>query len=120
MHQLYHIINLFACQVNNSDLDIIVTEQLWIQIAERYNPPAKVALSGDTALELTIHLEIFRTWPPFEETGFLIDAADIINGVRYVKLEHVLEWKSWLGREKDREDINNMRRFLAEHRVLGK
>ena len=74
----------------NKDLDIIVTQDLWDEIVKVYNPPTQIALSGDLALELTPNIEIFKTWPPFDHTDFLIKNADFFDGVRYVKLEYVL------------------------------
>ena len=31
--------------------------------------------------------------------------ADIIDGIRYVRLEHMIVWKSRMGRDKDLRDI---------------
>jgi len=96
----------------NKDLDLIVTQGLWDDIVKEYNPPTQIALSGNLVLELTPNIEIFKTWPPFDDTDFLIINADYFDGVRYVKLEHVLAWKSSFGREKDIEDIKRIRSYI--------
>ena len=37
--------------------------------------------------------------------GRLIDEADIIDSVKFVRLEPVLRWKMCVGREKDLRDV---------------
>ena len=58
------------------------------------------------------NIEIFNNWLPFKDINVLIDSADIIEGFRFVKLEYVLEWKKFLGREKDLIDIKLIENYL--------
>ena len=58
-------------------------------------------------------IEVFDHWYPGEwNVNELIDTADIVGGVRFVKLEHVLEWKRRMAREKDLEDIKLTEEYL--------
>jgi hypothetical protein len=44
----------------------------------------------------------------------LIEEADIIDGIRFVKLEEVLKWKRARNAEKDKADIELIERFLEK------
>jgi hypothetical protein len=59
------------------------------------------------------NIEVVRDMLPwFDDLDTLIDDADIIDGIRYVKLEHVLKWKKEMNREKDKNDIKIIEEFL--------
>ncbi len=52
------------------------------------------------------------TWSVGEvDTGHLIDTAEVIDGLPFVRLEHVVDYKRLANRPKDREHL----RLLAEH-----
>ena len=92
----------------NGDIDLIVKPPLWDSLSRTY--PAK----GSKTL-FCGHLEIFRDWRPwFENTSQLIDEADVINKIRYVKLDSVLEWKKAMNRQKDKEDIRLIENYFTE------
>lgn len=91
-----------------NDLDIIVMPDLWNKLEEKYRDK-KVK---DDVIRIG-NIEIFKSWiPPFENTKELIDTADVIDGIRFVKLEYVLKWKQMLNREKDKEDIKLIQDYL--------
>jgi len=46
----------------------------------------------------------------------LIDGAEIIDGLPFVKLERVLAWKKLNTREKDLKDIEVIEKFLRTHK----
>jgi hypothetical protein len=48
----------------------------------------------------------------------LVDTADIIEDIRFVKLEHVLNWKRMMGREKDLKDIGLIETYLHQQKGL--
>jgi len=87
----------------NEDIDIIVRPGLW-------NELISVFPSVNEKLIKLNHIEIFKHWLPwFPDVNELIDKADLINNIRFVRLENVLIWKKALKREKDLNDI-----FLLE------
>jgi hypothetical protein len=90
-----------------NDLDIIVTKKLWNKLIEKYNPTEK----GN---EIIIsNISIFQDWKPwFSEIETLIKGADIIDEIRYVKLDKVMKWKQNLNREKDQKDIQLIKKYL--------
>jgi len=44
----------------------------------------------------------------------LIDDAEIIDGLPFVKLEYVVKYKKQDGREKDLKDIETIEKFLLK------
>ncbi|MFF6954966.1 hypothetical protein [Streptomyces sp. NPDC008317] len=58
-------------------------------------------------------IEIFQSWVtdsfPVEE---LIDTAEIFDGIRFVRLPHVLSYKRLLGRKKDAFDVAAIERYM--------
>lgn len=91
------------------DLDIVVTEELWKELLKNYFPDTenqeKIILHRSRTTGET-EIEAFRNWRPiFSDVNSLIDSADIIDGVRFVNLENVKKWKTEMGREKDKADL---------------
>ncbi|MFA5176359.1 MAG: hypothetical protein WC413_03835 [Candidatus Nanoarchaeia archaeon] len=89
----------------NKDLDIIAKKDLFKELSKKYELNEKGAVKiGE--------IEIFIYWPPFKELDSLIDDAEIINGIRFVKLDKVVEWKKYRNNEKDQNDIKLINKFI--------
>lgn len=89
------------------DLDIVVRKDVWDELAEKYpkNEKGNGLQIGD--------IEAFDSWSPwFEDPNMLIETAEIIDGLPFVKLEHVVSWKKAMGREKDLNDLQLIEKFL--------
>ncbi len=98
--------NLRECH----DIDIIVTEDLWKIMSDK-NWENSVAASGCSYLK-SGEIELFRDWAPGEwHIDDLINQAEIIDGLPFVRLEEVLKWKKIINREKDRRDIEIIESF---------
>lgn len=96
----------------NDDIDVIVRENIWQKLIKEYSQNVK--LNKEIAIG---HLSFFRDWLPwFNDVDGLIDSADIINDIRYVKLEYVKQWKVACGRIKDLEDIRQINKYLNENK----
>jgi hypothetical protein len=91
------------------DLDLIVKPELWDELCKKYkNENNKVIHIG--------RIDVFRHWEPwFDDIIPLIDTADIIDGIRYVKLDYLLKWKKAMNREKDQKDIEMINEFLKKN-----
>lgn len=74
------------------------------------NDELALALGFDPAIAEII--PGFREYTP--DPQYLIDNAEIINGVPFVKLEEVIKWKKAFGRPKDLEDIKRIEEFLKK------
>ena len=93
------------------DLDIIVKNDLWQEIVGKY--PSK---DGRNDAMRIGNVDIFKDWKPwFSDVNELIDSADVISGFRLVKLEYVLRWKKFMGREKDKRDIELITEYLQRN-----
>lgn len=95
------------------DLDVIVTLDLWKRLAKKY--PTK-----DSGEKLKIDLgeiEILAN-PIIYSAEQLIREADIINGIRYVKLTILMRLKKAMGRKKDFKDIELIRGYLEKDKLI--
>jgi hypothetical protein len=89
------------------DLHIIVKKDVWDVLDRKF-----MARNNFGAIILG-NIEVVRDMLPwFDDLDTLIDDADIIDGIRYVKLEHVLKWNKEMNREKDKNDIKIIEEFL--------
>lgn len=92
-----------------NDIDLIVKEELWNKLIKEYS------FNEDKGCIQIGHIEIFKNWSPwFNDVNELIDSAEIINGLPFVRLDYVLEWKSKLGREKDFKDLGLIKKYIYE------
>lgn len=89
---------------DTNDLDLIVKENLWKELSKKYSQNANGGLQIG-------NIEIYHKWHG-EEVGELIDSAEEIIGYKFVKLKYVLEWKEKMGRDKDKADIQLIKKFL--------
>lgn len=92
------------------DLDLLIKKDLWDELAKIYPLDEKgVALRAG-------HIELFSHWEPwFKQTDELIDSAEMIEGLPFVRLPYVLEWKKQMNREKDRQDVILLEKYLSEN-----
>lgn len=93
---------------DSRDIDIIVKQSLWDKLAKKY------PIKNGKLIELGF-MEIFRDWSPFfNEVDNLIDDSDLFQGIQFVKLKYVLEWKNISLREKDKKDIKLINDYLRK------
>ncbi len=96
------------------DVDLIVTKDVF----EKFKTRGKefTTNSGNEGLLFDvdgIEVEMFYEWAPGEWNATeLINDADVMDGVRFVQLDKVLEWKKIMGREKDLADIEIINKYL--------
>jgi hypothetical protein len=92
------------------DLDVIARGTAWEQVLDLSRrgvllapetPPSRL---GRMVCHPEESIEIFDRWPDVD-VDKLIDSAKLIDGVPFVQVGDVLEWKSGANREKDRRDI---------------
>lgn len=94
------------------DLDIVVTKDLYKRLKKRFpeNPRRK-------GLIRIGEIEICASWswePKIKRLKIekMIKRAELIRGLRFFKLEDLIEWKKKLGRKKDFKDINLIKKYL--------
>ncbi len=92
----------------NKDLDIIVKWELWDELIFKYEVK-------DDEIEIG-NLHIVRNlFPDVGHVDSLIYESEVINGIHYVKLEKLLQWKKIKRRDKDLEDIKLIENYLNQH-----
>lgn len=90
------------------DVDIIVKAGLWKKLSLKYKP-------GNGNVIHIGNIEVYKDWKPWlGSIGSLIESADMINGLPFVKLKFVLKWKKLFNREKDKRDIKLIKEFLKK------
>jgi hypothetical protein len=94
------------------DIDIIMTEDTWNEYQNKTGWTTRTRPSGDNYLEWE-DIELCKNWwPGTWNIQQLIDNAEIIDGLPFVRLEDVIRWKRSRGREKDSKDIVIIENFL--------
>jgi hypothetical protein len=92
------------------DIDIIVTEDLWNEYKNK-NWEIKIMPYGSQYL-CDGEIELWKDWYPGKwNIQELVDEAEMIDELPFVRLERVLEWKKLSGREKDLKDIEIIEKF---------
>jgi hypothetical protein len=88
------------------DIDIIVTQELWDELAKKYPLHHKETVKGPVTSMAVGNIEIYKDWlnltPIVPE---LIETAETINDLPFVQLKYVIEWKNYMGRDKDKNDL---------------
>lgn len=96
------------------DIDIIVTEDIWNIYLKKDGWKLKRMDHGSEYL-WNNYIELWKDWRPgIWDIEKLIKEAEIIDGLPFVKLEYVIQWKKLLGREKDLHDIELIEKYLAK------
>lgn len=96
------------------DLDVIVTEDIFDDLKQKSEFKLGTKKSNDEYLEKD-GIEFYKNWYPGEEWDIkkLINEAETINDLPFVKLEKVLKWKKLIMREKDIKDIELIENYLS-------
>jgi hypothetical protein len=92
------------------DVDVIVSASLFAELSLRYG--AQEHAHGLNKIQVG-NVELLDGWyPDVGALQTLIDEADWIDGLPFVKLAKVLEWKEKFGRSKDGPDIETIKAHL--------
>jgi len=95
------------------DLDLVVLPELWEVLAKKY--PVAEGGWGPKA-HLTENIEAIDKPAIGFSASEVIKGADIFDGIRFVKLEVLREWKIRLGREKDLADIKLIDKLISDEK----
>lgn len=100
----------------SDDLDIIARGGAW----EQAKAGGIVGVKEYSGLQY-VHfadekIEAYNDWYPGKwDIDKLIDTAEIIDGIPFVRLESVVEWKKIMGREKDGKDLVLIQEYLLKN-----
>jgi hypothetical protein len=101
------------------DIDLVVDDDLWNELASAY---PIIQEEGVTKIRISHEVEVLGENSFYEprEVGQpsvaeQIARADIIDGLPFVSLRHVLYFKRKMMRKKDERDIAALERLLDQH-----
>lgn len=95
---------------DSDDIDIIVSESLWDELMIEHEP-----FDEKNNLIKIDKIEIWKDWPYLSKTiDEIIDDSETIDGLPFVKLKYVRQWKEGMGREKDKKDIELIDEYLKK------
>ncbi len=99
----------------SEDIDIIARGAAW----EWTKTHGKTGIKESSGLEYVQFandsIEVYRAWYPGEwDIDQLIDTAEVVGGVPFVGLDHVIAWKKIMGREKDAKDLVLIEKYLKK------
>jgi hypothetical protein len=96
------------------DIDIIAYGDAWEHVCNG-RQPRKAPLGDNVVSFREGQIEVFDGW---SSTGWrvqdMIAEADLIDGIRYIRLERILENKLWMNRPKDQEHIALIQDAIAK------
>jgi len=96
-----------------NDVDVIARDAAW-ERAKQFGPVMSGEFGGDMIDSFEGKIQIFNSWVPgFWDIDHLVDTAETIEGIPFVKLEYVLKEKVRLARKKDLDDVEVIKKYLA-------
>lgn len=92
------------------DLDVLTTKKLFDELSQKY--PVEQSWHGGKIKGIAKDIDVYDTTASPTSAEVLIENADVIGGIRYVRLEDVTIAKRAEGREKDLKDIQIIKEYL--------
>ncbi|MBI2590599.1 MAG: nucleotidyltransferase domain-containing protein [Candidatus Blackburnbacteria bacterium] len=91
------------------NIDIIVTDKLWNELSDRGHKP------DEEGFIRISQIKISNWWfaPTRKNIPTMIKEAEIIKDVPFVRLEEVRHYKTFINREKDKNDVKLINQFLS-------
>lgn len=92
-----------------NDIDIVVSKDLWDKFSNSY----QINKKGNVVIG---NIEVCHSCEPLgEKVEKLISTADIIDGLPFVRLDYILQFKKILNREKDQSDVLLIENYLNKN-----
>lgn len=96
-----------------NDIDAIVLSDIFEEYKNKPEWKFEENKGWGNGLLEYMNIELLRNWGPGTwNVQEIINEADIIDGLAFVKLDKVLEWKKIMNREKDKKDIEIIEGYL--------
>lgn len=97
-----------------NDIDLLVSDELWEKLASQYGITEKNGIKKIVIGEI----EAFGSKSFPEESGLSVtkrlEDAEMIEGLPFESLEHVIMFKQMQGRDKDLQDIDLLTSYQTE------
>lgn len=101
-----------------NDVDILVADEYWKDLLSRGE---LIEESGLSKLKISDNIEILysgsfgKSDPSLPSVEDQIPGAELIDGLYFVSLEHLILFKSLSGREKDKDDVRLLEKWVKEN-----
>ncbi|QQG47476.1 MAG: nucleotidyltransferase domain-containing protein [Candidatus Woesebacteria bacterium] len=91
------------------NIDVIVTDKLWTELLDKRHKP------DEEGFIRIAQIKISNWWfaPTRKNIPTMIKEAEIIKGVPFVRLEEVRDYKTFVNRDKDKNDVKLIDQFLS-------
>ncbi|MFA7314661.1 MAG: hypothetical protein WC025_01890 [Candidatus Magasanikbacteria bacterium] len=91
------------------DIDVLVFPDILIEFAKNY------PINDHNGNVVIGNIELCKSCEPLtEKIEKLIETAEIIEGIPFVSLEYILQFKKKLNREKDKIDVELIENYLSK------
>lgn len=96
-----------------TDIDVVVLPEIYDNFKNNVDWQIKIFENSGIEYLIKGKIEMMKDWWPEQwDIKKLIEGADTIDGLAFVKLEEVLRWKKMMNREKDSKDIEVIENYL--------
>jgi hypothetical protein len=99
-----------------NDIDIIITEKIFNEYLDKPEWKIRNVYKNNECFRRLINnnnIEMWRDWYTNWDVEKMIQEAEIIDNIPFVRLNYVVKWKNFLSREKDIEDVKLIEKFLS-------
>jgi hypothetical protein len=94
------------------DIDLIVSDRIFNEYSNKQEWRIKEIYGyRDWLKNDNLEIEMGRDWHEGWDVEGMIREAEIIDGLPFVKLEYLIKWKSFFGREKDLKDVELIKKY---------
>ncbi len=98
------------------DLDVVVTDDLYQKLLKKY-PKKEINDEKKKFIKLGKIELIPASYSLIRNIKKVIAEADIIDDLKFIKLEDLIKWKKKMARPKDFEDIKLIKEYLKKKKV---
>ena len=100
----------------SNDIDLVVDEALYDKLRGLPGYVEDSSLDEERLLYRGGEAELWKSWPTMYgrwRIGDFMSGSEIINGVRFITLDFLRQWKVWHDQPKDRQDIALIDAYLG-------
>jgi len=100
------------------DIDLIVSDRIFNEYSNKQGWRIKEIYGyRDWLINDNLEVEMGRDWHEGWDVEGMIKEAEIIDGLPFVKLDYLIKWKKFFGREKDLKDVEIIEKFLNHEEI---
>lgn len=101
-----------------SDIDIVVTEEIYNEYKGKEGWHIKNIEENNNCFKglvnHNLNIEMWKDWYTDWNVNTLIETAEIINDMPFVRLDYVIKWKKFFAKGKDLRDVEIIESYLLE------